>query len=379
MIDDRVKTLYWTLLRAALWQSDAEPPVVEDAATAEALVRLHAQQGTGALVYPVMFNMPNVQEVLNEGYRTQMRGLCMQTMQQHVRLQHTLECAWRALMKAGLQPVLMKGAGLAALYPEPQLRSWGDIDLFVGKKQYHPACAVMRETFPKALKFDEELDHYKHYNLIADEVSIEVHRVTVGLQHPIDVRRYERMEAYGVEHACDLEIGDLRLKIFEPTFNALFVMLHAWEHGMTKGANVRQIADLTLLLDRYTKRIDRTLLRRWLNQLHLMDVWQIYMWIAVERLGLPASEAPFYDNGEGLKVRGERFIQDMLSGALVPYTIHHTPYTSNRFARKWHTMQERLQNARRIAQYSPAYARHMKMETLLHGALRLFAKDRHWE
>jgi hypothetical protein len=50
-----------------------------------------------------------------------------------------------------------------------------------------------------------------------------------------------------------------------------------------------------------------------------------------------------------------------------------------RFARKFHTMQGRLSNARRIGMYSPAYGRHMVAETLLHGALRLFAKDRHWE
>ena len=59
----------------------------------------------------------------------------------------------------------------------------------------------MRETFPKALKFDEDLDHYKHYNLIADGISIEIHRVSIDFQHPIDERRYARMERYGMEHA----------------------------------------------------------------------------------------------------------------------------------------------------------------------------------
>ena len=42
-------------------------------------------------------------------------------------------------------------------------------------------------------------------------------------------------------------------------------------------------------------------------------------------------------------------------------------------------MQERMKNAPRIRLYSPAYARHMVAEILLHGALRFFAKDRHWE
>ena len=70
-----------------------------------------------------------------------MKAVCMQNMQTQVKLQIVLERAWKALEKAGIQPVLMKGAGLAALYPDPSMRQWGDIDLFVGKEQYHPACA----------------------------------------------------------------------------------------------------------------------------------------------------------------------------------------------------------------------------------------------
>ena len=51
----------------------------------------------------------------------------------------------------------------------------------------------------------------------------------------------------------------------------------------------------------------------------------------------------------------------------------------NRFVRKWHTMQVRRANAAWVAQFSPAYARHMKAAIWLSGLARLFAKDRHWE
>jgi hypothetical protein len=44
-------------------------------------------------------------------------------MQQQVKLQYILTQAWTALTKAGIQPVLMKGAGLAALYPSPEQRT----------------------------------------------------------------------------------------------------------------------------------------------------------------------------------------------------------------------------------------------------------------
>lgn len=370
-MEEQIHRIYFSLVCAALWGQAPEWPVEHT----DTLLRLNAQQGTAALVFPGVLT----QDAIPVEAKMQMKALCISTMQQQVRLQHTLSVAWRALAQAGIRPVLMKGAGLAALYPEPQMRSWGDIDLFVGKNQYHPACAVMRETFPKALKFDEELDHYKHYNLIADGISMEVHRITVDLQHPMDARHYAQMEAYGVAQACDREIDGVHVQIFEPTFNALFVMLHAWEHAMTKGAGIRQICDLVLLLHHEAATIDRPRLQQWLSQLHLTDVWQLYMTIAVQYLGLPQDEAPLYEKGESRELRAERFVGDMLEGRLTNESKEESKPSKNRFVRKWHTMQQRLRNARRIGQYSPAYGRHMQVETLLHGALRLFAKDRHWE
>ena len=361
---------YLNLVRAALWDGEA---VWQEEQT-ESLLLLNAQQGTGPLVYPCVISQASVFSYA----RAHMKGACIHTMQQHAQLQHTLEQAWMALEKAGIKPVLMKGAGLAALYPEPQRRQWGDIDLFVGKQQYHPACAVMRETFPDALKFDEELDHYKHYNLIADGISIEVHRVTIGLQHPVDERRYGRFEQEGMHEAVDEQISGLVVRVPEPTFNALFVFMHSWEHMMTKGANLRQLCDLTLLLHHYRYQIDRARLKQFLRSLHLMDVWQLFMWILVEHLGLASDEAPFYDHDEGLVMRGERLLEDLLAMRLTtPEKASTAP--KNRILRKIYTMRERLSNARRIQQYSPAYARHMVAETMLHGAMRFFAKDRHWE
>ena len=307
----------------------------------------------------------------------QMKNMCLHTMQEHVRLRFTLERAWTALTAAGIQPVLMKGAGLASLYPRPEMRQWGDIDLFVGKEQYHPACAVMRDTFPGALKFDEELDHYKHYNLIADGISIEVHRVSMGVQHPVDVRRYDRMEQEGMTHTCELVLDDLTVRVPEPTFNALFVFFHSWEHMLTKGANLRQLCDLTLLLNRMAQQIELPRLGRMLNSLHLMDVWQLYMYILVEHLGLPVPQAPFYSSRCGK--RAERLLDDLLHGRLDNTQVSPSPAPSNRLLRKLHTMRERLRDARRFVQYSPSYARHMRWTILLHGASRLFAKDRHWE
>lgn len=361
---------YLSLVRAALWGGNAQ----WNTELTDSLLRLNAVQGTGALVFPHVLTQPEIPAPA----KMQMKSLCLSTMQQHVHLQHILSLAWTQLEKAGIQPVLMKGAGLAALYPEPQMRAWGDIDLYVGPKQYHPACAAMREQFPDALKFDQELDHYKHYNLIADGVSIEIHRITIGLQHPIDERRYARIESDGMTNSRPLDVNGLTVRVPEPTFNALFVFMHAWEHMTTQGANVRQLCDLALLLHHYKDEIDTKRLWHDLKALHLIDVWQVYMAMLVNGLGLPEEQAPFYSANAKLTARSEKLLSDLLAGKMVaPKPKEQAP--KNRFVRKAFTMMERLRNASRLRPYSPPYARHMMVETMLHGASRLFAQDRHWE
>ena len=351
-------------VQAALWNGPMPETVDEET------LRLHMRQGTATLVFPLLPMTP------------MMKMVCVQTMQEQVKVRYVLERAWQALEQAGIKAVLMKGVGLAMYWPEPSRRPWGDIDLYVGPEQYHPACAVMRAAFPDALKFDEELDHYKHYNLIADGVSIEVHRVSVSMTHPRDVRRYAKMEKTGMDSArlqeIHLQDKTMQVRIFEPTFNALMVMLHAWEHFMTQGANLRQICDLALLLKHTKNEIDAPRFKRWLKALRALDVWQLYMGILVHGLRMKADEVLFYD--ERVAPRAQKMLEALLNNRSAQERPQEKkPVPGNRFVRKWHTMQERLRQTEQIAPFSPQYARHQKMAVLLSGMRRVFAPDRRWE
>lgn len=317
-------------------------------------------QGIGPLVFPE--RLAQADRPQQENLR--MKAVCVHTMQQQVQIFRIQSMALHALEEAGIHAVLMKGAGLAALYPSVEMRQWGDVDLFVGKEQYHQAAAVMRATFPKALKFDEELDHYKHYNLIADGISIEIHRVSMSLTHPRDIRLYARMEAYGMSNGERLTVNGESFTVPEPTFNVLMVFLHSWEHMLSEGANLRQLYDVQVLLEHYKDRIDWERLRKWLRQLRLTDVWALYMEVI---------------KGERLSARGERILDAILHPRRKAFSVERLAFSGNRFVRKWHTMQERMKNADRIAAFSPAYARHLKWGILWSGLQRLFAKDRHWE
>ena len=200
------------------------------------------------------------------------------------------------------------------------------------------------------------------------------------MTHPLDVIRYAKIEQFGMtnEALTGLTTNDqLPISIPNPTFNALFVMLHSWEHMCGTWGNLRQICDWKFLLDRYKDDIDASLLYKWLKQLTLLDVWQLYTYIAVNHLGLSQDAALFYNHK--VAGRAERLLEHLLNGKLNFSETPKDKHYSNRFVRKWNTMKSRISHADKIAVYSPSYARHMKISIMLNGLSRLFAKDRRWE
>lgn len=148
---------------------------------------------------------------------------------------------------------------------------------------------------------------------------------------------------------------------------------------MTNGASLRQLCDVSLLLHRYAGRIDRKRLGRWLCALHLTEVWQLYMTICVQQLGLQEAEAPFYSTDERIVTNADQLMKALLEGRMREIRSTDSAPAKNRFVRKWYTMKLRMRNADRIGQFSPAYARHLRAGIILSGLGRLFAKDRHWE
>ena len=136
--------LYIALLRKALWDDKAQ--VILHSDDISGLVRLADFQGTGPLIYDQLLKIQDVD--IPAALRMQMKQQCVSSMMLQQSMFATLSQAWTALKQADLHPVLLKGFGLAQFYPQPHLRQWGDIDLYIGQKQYHAACGVLQTVFP---------------------------------------------------------------------------------------------------------------------------------------------------------------------------------------------------------------------------------------
>lgn len=290
-----------------------------------------------------------------------------------------------ALEAQGIKPVLLKGFGLARLYDQPYMRSWGDIDIFVGKADYHKGAAALREAFPEAALFDGEEEYYKHYNLTFYKpfnTAIEMHRVSMSLMHPRDQRLYSQLETEGLLlNSVRYTSGEDSWWEPEWKFNVLYVFMHSWEHWTHNTAVMRQLEDLARLLTNGKPKEESydaltIYLKKNLRKLHLLQAWKLYAYLLVHEFVVPETICPLYDpkvalTAEALKTSIEQG-RECLPKRTAPKSV---------LLRKMHTFRQRVQEAKLIARYDHIYARHMVLANIAQSWQRFLRGEntRHWE
>lgn len=305
---------------------------------------------------------------------TKDKALLFANAQRQEVMHSLMQRAIEALKQADIQPVVIKGFNLAQLYPEPYLREWGDIDIYVGKDSYHAGAKALRDAFPEAALFDEEKDYYKHYNLTfyqPIQTAIEMHRVAFGCPHPRDARLFEQLEKEGLVNGT-----------VEWRFNVLFTFCHSWEHWIHNSAIMRQLCDIALLLtqgkpDTVSYEQLSSYLSANLKKLHLLQAWQLYAYILVNELAVPAAQCPLYT--ERVAKRANALLNALLYGRKSIKLTQQAP--KNIILRKAHTFFTRVREAQAIGVYEPHYARHMVIANIAQSWQRFLRGEntRKWE
>lgn len=290
-----------------------------------------------------------------------------------------------ALEAQGIKPVLLKGFGLARLYDQPYMRSWGDIDLYVGKADYHKGAAALREAFPEAALFDGEEEYYKHYNLTFYKpfnTAIEMHRVSMSLMHSRDQRLYSRLETEGLVRQC-VRYTNGEDSWWEPEwkFNVLYVFMHSWEHWTHNTAVMRQLEDLARLLTNGKPNEESydaltAYLKENLRKLHLLHAWKLYAYLLVHEFEVPGTVCPLYDPSVAFKAGALKTSIEQGRECLPKQTA-----PKNVLLRKMYTFRQRVQEAKLIARYDPTYARHMVWANIAQSWQRFLRGEntRKWE
>ncbi len=287
--------MFFRLLRTALWGGD----VVVDAGVSRqellAAIRLAKSQAVLGLVANEVLKTETLTALLTDVDKSSLKHLVMSNFATSQMLNVTLLNIVQELRKHGIDPVLLKGQGIAKCYPNPELRQCGDIDIYVGQENFAKACGVIGAmSTPEDHQGD--IPSLKHFHTRIGKAFIEIHRYTdVYFPHRYDLK-YQKISDSGMHNDLQsLDFSGVPVTIPSLGFNVFFIFNHFWHHFIADGVGLRQICDWARLLHVNYGKINIDYLSNVLKEMGLMKEWKVFGYIAVNTLGLPAEEMPFYD------------------------------------------------------------------------------------
>lgn len=146
----------------------------------------------------------------------------------------------------GFENCILKGQGIAQLYPTPTLRTPGDIDIWLqggDKKVISYVKALIPDCAPT----------YHHVDFpIAPELDIEIHYRPTWMYNPFtDKRLQHHFEACAHDQFKNTAItAEGSFPAPTTAFNRIYILLHIYRHIFFEGIGMRQVLDYYFVMQK---------------------------------------------------------------------------------------------------------------------------------
>ena len=142
----------------------------------------------------------------------------------------------------GLRSCVLKGQGVAMLYPNPLRRQCGDIDLWVEGNRDD-----IYKTLKARWKVGETVIHHAEVEIFKDTPT-EIHFVPSFAYSPFLYRRYKRYFKRWADRQFDNCMESVGFACPTPDFNAVYSLMHIFHHVLHEGIGLRQLLDYYYIL-----------------------------------------------------------------------------------------------------------------------------------
>lgn len=140
----------------------------------------------------------------------------------------------------GFANCILKGQGNALLYPDPYMRTPGDIDIYLsgGRRKI---MKYVDQVCPN------QVMRYHHVDFPVMKTAIEVHFTPSYMFNPIHNRRmqkwFEEVMGEQCNHRVSLPDGYGEIHVPQVSFNVIYILSHLYRHIFTEGIGLRQLLD----------------------------------------------------------------------------------------------------------------------------------------
>ena len=354
---------FFELIRAGLWGTPANPVLFDGQTDWKEIYRSARVQALLGVVFDGVQSLPK-EKLPPRALYLQWCNVVLQMEENNRLLNRELGRVYALLRKESIEPVLMKGQGLAQNYRHPLHRQCGDIDLFTGLRDYDRANELLRI---EASSDEEEL--YKHASFTWHGIVVENHRILTQLSAPGPNRRLQReIERWHGSADCRKRMIEAVEVTLPPLpFDTVFVLLHAIQHFLDEGIGLRQICDWACMLYAQRDMPGREETAALLKALGLEKAARVFGAIVVCYLGLPAEHLPVPFQKADIKT-AEWLLSDIWAGGNFGKHNAAQPKRPRGYWRgKWHTFVRVSKRCREWGAIVPQEARWHPLALALHA------------
>lgn len=145
----------------------------------------------------------------------------------------------------GFANCILKGQGNALLYPDPYMRTPGDIDIYLSGDR-RKIMKYVDQVCPN------QVMRYHHVDFPVMKTAIEAHFTPSYMFFPIHNSRMQKWfkEVMGEQcnHRVSLPDGYGEIHVPQVSFNVIYILSHLYRHIFTEGIGLRQLLDYYFVL-----------------------------------------------------------------------------------------------------------------------------------
>ena len=300
---------FFALMRAGLWESRKLGVGIESTVDWGEVYRVANEQAVMGLIAA---GMEQVQEgLVTKAEALKFAGYALQLEQRNRAMNEFVASLIDKLRGQGVNPVLVKGQGIAQCYERPLWRACGDVDLLINPKEYDKAKELLTRLSSSA----EEEDPIKlHIGYKVGLWEVELH----GTLRTVIGRRIDRVvdaaqtDTFNNEHFRAWENGKTQVLIPSPDNDVIFIFSHILQHFYKGGVGLRQACDWCRLLWCYRSEVNLHKLESRIRAMHIMGEWRAFTALAVDWLGMSADTIPFYSPSRRWSRKARRIMNMIL-------------------------------------------------------------------
>ncbi len=277
-----------------------------------AVFRLAKSHAVGSLLYDVLADRADLPEEFKQVSAAESR----KTVLQNYRLLLLSRTVIDLLKEMGVPALILKGVCVSGLYPVPELRKSGDVDVFILKPERIGDVCRRLEEYGFTLNPEQHSRHHVGMKT-PDNIEVEIHTM---LAEPFDrksVNQYiSEIAANCADSVVTEDVMGVSLPRIGDAYQAYSLLLHMLQHFLRAGFGLKLLCDWVVFWKHTYNRETEALYLKLIKDSGVKGFSDIVTQTCVRYLGLSDEQVGFMFDGKGPEVNGadvEAFIREVFA------------------------------------------------------------------